>query len=232
MDMSFEHTKQRSQLVTLTVESGEAVYVLHPNQIAAFQGEPSNREDSLMKLPGMYRKKRLIQSRIRGPAQVLLGLPDSYCVTPVEIAKDDDLLFEYRHVLFYNEGLTYKTHIQRIRHALLTRDLVKMRFAGPGTLGLITAGPLYPVELKPDKPLYVEMGCLVAYPREVSIKPCVYGNTLASQTMKYQWELAGRGTVLLQPSRPDPALDEQLQGDSLVRRVLRELLPFGGVFIK
>ena len=38
---------------------GEAVHVLHPNQIVAFQGMPEQREDALMKLPSMYRKKRL-----------------------------------------------------------------------------------------------------------------------------------------------------------------------------
>jgi hypothetical protein len=71
MDVSFEKAEHRKQLATLTVETGEAVCVLHPNQIVAFQGGAAQREDSFMNLPGMYRKKRFVQSRIHGPAQFM-----------------------------------------------------------------------------------------------------------------------------------------------------------------
>jgi uncharacterized protein (AIM24 family) len=91
---------------------------------------------------------------------------------------------------------------------------------------------LYPIELDPEKPLYVDIQCLVAYPQHVSLTPCVYGNTLASQHMNYHWEIKGTGTVLLQPCKPDKRLDEHMQNDSFMRRLLREVIPFGGVFIK
>jgi uncharacterized protein (AIM24 family) len=232
MDISFEQGGKRARLATLTVESGESVHVLHPNQIIAFQGAPSLREDSFMKLSGMYRKKRLIQARVHGPSRFMLGLPDGYCLSTVAIQKEDDLLFEFRHVMFYTDGMSFRTQIQTVRNALMTRDFVKMRFQGPGTLGLLTAGPLYPVELDPEKPLYVDISCLVAYPQHIKLTPCVYGNTLASQHMNYHWELTGRGTVLLQPCKPDKALDEHMESDSFIRRVLREVIPFGGIFIR
>ncbi|MCZ8513901.1 AIM24 family protein [Paenibacillus filicis] len=219
-------------LAALELEEGEAVHVLHPNQIVAFRGASSQREDSLMKLSGMYRKKRMIQSCIRGKSRFLLGLPDGYILTAVNIAAEDDLLFEFRHVLFYTEGMKFRTHIQTVAKALMTRDLVRMRFEGPGTLGLLTSGPLYELALHPTEPLFVDTACLVAYPRQSQIRPCVYGNTLASQHMNYQWELTGQGSVLIQPCKPDKTLDDQMQSNGLIRRVLRELLPFGGVFIK
>ncbi|MDF2959264.1 MAG: hypothetical protein K0S39_999, partial [Paenibacillus sp.] len=59
MDISFEQAEQVTRLAAITLNPGESVHVLHPNQIVAFQGEPSLREDSFMKLSGMYRKKRL-----------------------------------------------------------------------------------------------------------------------------------------------------------------------------
>ncbi|SFK94203.1 Uncharacterized conserved protein, AIM24 family [Paenibacillus sp. 1_12] len=232
MDISYEQPEQRTRIASLTVEQGESVHVLHPNQIVAFQGSPSLREDSFMKLSNMYRKKRMIQSRISGPSRCMLGLPEGYNLGTVSIQKDDDLLFEFKHVLFFMEGMTFRTHIQSVRNALMTRDFVKMRFQGPGTLGLLTAGPLYQVELHPQSPLFVDVNCLVAYPQHITLKPCVYGNTLASQHMNYQWELKGKGSVLLQPCKPDKQLDEHMQSDSLIRRVLREVIPFGGIFIK
>jgi uncharacterized protein (AIM24 family) len=232
MDISFEQAGQMTRLAALTVEKGESVHVLHPNQIVAFQGSSHLREDSFMKLSNMYRKKRLIQSRISGPSRCMLGLPEGYNLGTVSIKEDDDLLFEFKHVLFYMEGMSFRTHIQTVRNAIMSRDFVKMRFQGPGTLGLLTTGPLYEVELHPDNPLYVDVQCLVAYPQHISLKPCVYGNTLASQHMNYHWELTGTGSVLLQPCKPDKQLDEQMQSESWMRRVLREVIPFGGIFIK
>jgi hypothetical protein len=44
--------------------------------------------------------------------------------------------------------------------------------------------------------------------------------------------MTGAGRVLLQPSKPDRGLNEQMQQDGFIRRVLREVIPFGGVFIK
>jgi uncharacterized protein (AIM24 family) len=232
MEVSFDQADQRTRLATLTVDRDESVHVLHPSQIVAFQGSSSQRVDSFMRLPSMYRKKRFVQSRIYGPARFMLGVPDGYCVGTVPIAEEDDLLFEFKHVLFYTEGVRFQTHVQSVRNAVITRDLVKMRFQGPGTLGLLTAGPLYQIELHPDQPIYVDTSCLVAYPRQAQIRLCVYGNTLASQNMNYQWEMTGYGFVLLQPCKPNKALDEQMQNDSVIRRVLREVIPFGGVFIR
>jgi uncharacterized protein (AIM24 family) len=232
LEVSFDQADQRTRLAALTVDRDESVQVLHPSQIVAFQGSSSQREDSFMKLPSMYRKKRFVQSRIYGPARFLLGIPDGYCVGTVPIAGEDDLLFEFKHVLFYTEGVRFQTHVQSVRNAVITRDLVKMRFQGTGTLGLLTAGPLYQIELHPDQPIYVDTSCLVAYPRQAQIRLSVYGNTLASQNMNYQWEMTGYGIALLQPCKPSKALDEQMQNDSVIRRVLREVIPFGGVFIR
>jgi uncharacterized protein (AIM24 family) len=230
--ISYEQAEQRTRLATLSVERSESVHVLHPSQIVAFQGDSSLREDSFMRLPSMYRKKRFVQSRIHGPSRFMLGLPDGYCLGTVPIGEEDDLLFEFKHVLFYTEGVRFQTHVQSVRNALITRDLVKMRFQGQGTLGLLTAGPLYQTELHPSEPIYIDTSCLVAYPRHADIRLSVYGNTLASQHMNYHWEMTGHGTVLLQPCKPNKALDEQMQNDSFIRRVLREVIPFGGVFIR
>ena len=141
MEVIFEKASSQARMATLQLEQGEAVHVLHPNQIVAFQGMPELREDALMKLPGMYRKKRLIQSRVKGPGQLLMGLPEAYSLAVVPLEAEDDLLFEFRHVLFYSEGVTFTTHLQSVKNTLITQDLVKMQFNGPGTLGLLTAGP-------------------------------------------------------------------------------------------
>lgn len=232
MDVNFEHASSHAKMATLRIEQDESIHVLHPNQIVAFQGRSEQREDSLMKLPSMYRKRRLIQSRVRGPAQLMLGLPEGYSMSVVPIGDDDDLLYEFRHVLFYTDGVSFTSHLQNVKNTLITQDLVKMQFKGPGTLGLLTAGPLYQMALDPKKPLYVDINCLIAYPRHAELRLSVYGNTLASQHMNYHWEMTGHGHVLLQPCKPDRKLDEHMKNDSLLRRIAREVLPFGGIFIK
>ena len=232
MEISFEQAEKRKQLATLTLGQGESVHVLHPNQIIAFQGASAKREDSFLNLPGMYRKKRLIQSRISGPVRFMLGLPEGYYIATVPLEAEDDLLYEFRHILFYKTGITFRSQVQSVKNALITRDFIRMRFQGPGILGLISVGPLLEVELHPENPLYVDMACLIAYPQKAQMRLCVYGNTLASQHMNFQWEITGTGRVLLQPSKPDQALNEQMQKGGFLRRMLREVIPFGGVFIR
>lgn len=232
MEVIFENASAQSRVATLQLDKGQAAHVLHPNQIVAFQGRPEQREDSFMKLPSMFRKKRLIQSRVTGPAKVMMGLPEGYSLAVIPLEAEDDLLFEFRNVLFYSDGVTFTTHMQSVKNTLITQDLVKMQFYGPGTLGLLTTGPLYQMELNTEQPLFVDVSCLVAYPRQAKLRLCVYGNTLASQHMNYQWEITGHGHVLMQPCKPDPKLDEHMKSEGLLRRIAREVLPFGGVFIK
>lgn len=232
MQVAYEHANSQARMATLRIEQNESIHVLHPNQIVAFQGMSEQREDSLMKLPGMYRKKRLIQSRLQGPAQLLLGLPDGYSMSVLPLGAEDDLLYEFRHVLFYTEGVSFSSHLQNVKNTFITQDLVKMQFKGPGSLGLMTTGPLYQMALDPKLPLFVDTSCLVAYPRNAELRLCVYGNTLASQHMNYHWEMTGNGHVLLQPCKPDRKLDEQMNNDSFLRRIAKEVIPFGGIFIK
>jgi hypothetical protein len=50
--------------------------------------------------------------------------------------------------------------------------------------------------------------------------------------MAYHWKITGTGSVLLQSAPMDPDFEEQLGGDGLIKRTLRELLPFGNIYIK
>jgi len=218
--------------VHISLEHNDVLHLLHPKTLLAYQGDPRNREDKLMDLGGMYRKKKLVRSRIQGPADMIVGLPPSFLLESVDIPEDSDLLFDFRHVLFYTEGLAMKSKVQKIKNVWITREWVRMKFTGPGRLGLITSGALATLQLDPERPLFVEAGSLVAYPENAKIKLSVYGNQLASQYMNVQWEITGRGPVLMQTGFRDPQLEEQIHKDGIVRRTLRELLPFGGVYIR
>lgn len=218
--------------VRVVLEPGEALHVLHPKTIVAFQGAPLQREDRVMDLANAYRKKKWIRSKLQGPADVLLGLPPGCALTVVDIEPDSDLLFDFKHVLFYTEGLTMRSRIQKIRTAWITRQWVRMKFSGPGKVGVVTAGDLASIPLHAGVPLFAESGSLVAFPERADVRLSVYGNTLASQHMNVQWELTGSGPALVQSGTKETGLADQLSGDGVVKRLLRELLPFGSVYIK
>lgn len=219
--------------VHVTLDEADKLHVLHPKAIIAYQGLPHLREDRFMDLAGLYRKKKWIRSLLAGPSEFVLGLPPGCSLETVEIDKDSDLLFDLRHIIFFSDGMQLKAKIQKMKNAWITREFVRMRFSGPGTLGVITAGDVKAIQLHKDRPLYVEAGALVAYPEHASIKLSVYGNQLASQHMQVQWEITGSGPVLIQTGSHDADLVQQLQSSGgIVKRVLRELLPFGGVYIK
>ncbi|WP_409345485.1 AIM24 family protein [Paenibacillus sp. MBLB4367] len=218
--------------IHITLGDEDALQLLHPKALLAYQGFPQNREDKIMDLAGMYRKKKLVRSRIMGPAELIIGLPPGCLLETIEIPEESDLLFDFRHVLFYSDGLSMKSKVQTIKNVWITREWVRMKFKGPGQLGLLSSGALATLQLDPERPLFVEAGSLVAYPENAAIKLSVYGNQLASQHMNVQWEITGRGPVLMQTGFRDPQLDEQIHKDGIVRRALRELLPFGGVYIR
>ncbi|MFC4597867.1 AIM24 family protein [Cohnella hongkongensis] len=180
----------------------------------------------------MYRKRKLIRSCLRGPSRLILGMPPNCMLEIVDVPENNHLLFDFRHVLFYTDGMTMKSKLQTFKNAWITREWVRMRFSGPGRIGLLSSGSIATLQLDPEVPLFVEAGALVAYPENASIKLSVYGNPLATQHMNVQWEMKGAGPILMQTGFRDGHLEDQLHKDSLVRRTLRELLPFGGVYIR
>ncbi|MUT64655.1 AIM24 family protein [Paenibacillus sp. NEAU-GSW1] len=218
--------------VQVTLEETDKLHVLHPKSVIAFQGMPQNREDRVMDLAGMYRKRKMIRSLFHGPSELVIGLPPGCSLETMEIDEHSDLLFDFRHVIFFSDGMKLKSVIQKLKNAWITKEFVRMRFSGPGTLGLITAGDIKAIPLHPDRPLFVEAGALVAYPGTASIRLSVYGNKLASQHMNVQWEITGSGPVLIQTGSHDAVLEAQLQNGGFIKRLLREVLPFGSVYIK
>lgn len=233
MEVIQEAQELHAQMTSLHLSGDEAVYILHPRQIIAFQGDSANREDRFMDIAGMYRKRKFIQSRISGPSCVMLGLPNGYCLKTLHITEGSDLLFEWKHILFYTEGIHVERRVQTLKNVLITKEIVKMKFhADDGLLGILSNGPLYSLQLHPEQPTYVNIGCLVAYPENATLKPCVYGNSIASQNMNVQWEITGTGHILLQTNINDRQLEHDLEGDGLVKRIMRETIPFGGIFIR
>jgi len=218
--------------VRIDLDGEETLQLLHPKALLAFHGDPRHREDRFMDLSGMYRKRKLIKSELRGPASLILGMMPGCLMEVVDIPEDSNLLFDFRHVLFYTDGMTMKSRVQTFKNAWITRELVRMRFSGPGRIGLLSSGSIATLQLDPYVPLFVEAGSLVAYSENASIKLSVYGNPLATQHMNVQWEMTGTGPILMQTGFRDSALEDQIHKDSIVRRTLRELLPFGGVYIR
>jgi uncharacterized protein (AIM24 family) len=216
----------------ITLDADDTLHVLHSRSIIAYQGDPRGREDRFMDIGGMYRKKKWVRSRLQGPSEFLLGLPAGFSLLTIDVPEESNLLFDFRHVAFFSDGMTYKSKILKLQTAWITRELVRMRFSGPGKLGVITVGDITSIQLDPERPLYVDKSALVAYPEDASIELSVYGNPLASQSMNVQWELRGRGPVLIQTGSRDVQLQDKLTDDGWFKRLLREVLPFGSVYIK
>lgn len=216
----------------LLLDQNDAIHVLHPGQIVAFQGESARREDKLMNLQGMYRKKKLIRSRLSGPARLLLALPGGYTLHCLPLAGNEDLLFDFRHLLFYTERIEMKSVVQSFKNIIATKDIMRMKFSGEGTIGIISTGPIREWKLDPHTASYIDTRTLIAFPHNAAIELSVYGNHLASQHMSYQWKITGAGSALLQAGRPDAQLEQFVGQDSLMKRLLREIVPFGGVWFK
>ncbi|WP_058303532.1 AIM24 family protein [Gorillibacterium timonense] len=214
------------------LHDGELLHLLNPKALVAFRGAPSLREDRFMDLKGMYRKRKLIRSDLSGPSEFILSLPAGYHLKLLPLTAGTDLLFDIRSILFFEEGISMKSVLLKVKNMIVTREFLKMKFTGTGALGILSRGPLYEMKLDPDVPVYVDSRCLVAYPENAKVDLCVYGNHLASQHMNYQWEIRGTGSVLLQTGTTEAELEAEHPNDGLIKRVLREVIPFGGVIIK
>lgn len=218
--------------VRITMSGDEAMHVLHSKSIIAYQGAPRSREDRFMDIGGVFRKKKWIRSRLQGPSEFLLGLPAGFSLESFDIPEESSLLFDFRHVVFFTDGMTFKSKILKLKTAWITRELVRIKFSGPGKLGIITVGDITTMQLDPIQPLFVDKSALIAYPEDAAIRLSVYGNTLASQHMNVQWEMRGSGPVLIQTGSRDRQMEDKLSEDGWFKRLLREVLPFGSVYIK
>ncbi|MFN0224399.1 hypothetical protein [Paenibacillus sp. KR2-11] len=129
------------QTAAVQLDAGEACLVLRPGGIIAYQGAPQGREDRILNLAGMYRKKQWVESRLSGPARFVLGVPPGHYLKALQLEAESSLLFDMEHVLFYSEGLRLQSRLQRTQEAFVSRDWVRMKFSGGGTLGLLSSGP-------------------------------------------------------------------------------------------
>lgn len=219
--------------VTFDIRDGEKLHLLHPSQIIAFRGSADKRADKLMNVKGMYRKKKLIRADFTGPCQFVAAMPPSIALKIITLTAESDLLYDFRHLFFYTEGVRMETRLLSMKNMMITRDAVKMKFSGEGQIGILTQGQVLELPLSTDEPVYVEAGCVIAYPENAKLELSVYGNHLASQHMKYQWKITGRGSVLVQAGGGGGGLERDLNNnDGIIKRFLREAIPFGGVFIK
>ncbi|MBW4081380.1 AIM24 family protein [Paenibacillus sp. S150] len=232
VEVQSEGDSGSGQAVAFTVEESEEIHVLHPQQIIAYQGPSSGRADRLMDVKGMCRKRKLIRSDMTGPCRFVAALPPGYRVKTFQLDRKSDLLYDFRHLFFYSKGITMETRVLSMRNMLVTRDIIKVKFSGPGSIGILTEGTVCEAELHPFDPLYVDAGSIIAYPENAKLELTVYGNHLASQHMSYHWKMTGHGPVMFQAGRQSRRFERDNNEDGIIKRFLREALPFGGVFIK
>ncbi|OBZ08877.1 hypothetical protein A8L34_22235 [Bacillus sp. FJAT-27264] len=232
IDVQDEGNNTSGQALSFSVGENEMVHVLHPQQIIAYQGPSSGRSDRLMDVKGIYRKRKLIRSDMSGPCRFVAALPPGYRVKTLELEGNNDLLYDFRHLFYYSEGITMQTRVLSMKNMFITRDIVKIKFSGRGSIGILTEGTVCEAELHPYEPLYVDAGSIIAYPENAKLELTVYGNHLASQHMSYHWKMTGHGPVLFQAGVQNRRFERDNNDDGIIKRFLREALPFGGVFIK
>ncbi|GGA32428.1 AIM24 family protein [Paenibacillus physcomitrellae] len=234
MDIRFETETLQAlgEAATFRLSDGETAHMLHPSQIIAYRGASAGRVDRLMDVKGMYRKHKLLRADLTGPCEFIAVLPPGYNLKPVELQTGSDLLYDYRHLFYYTDGVTMQSRILNVKNMLITRDAIKMKFSGIGQIGLLTEGHVVEAVLHPSEPIYVQADSVIAYPENARMELAVYGNHLASQHMSYHWKITGQGSVLLQAGRESRKLEDSLQNEGLFKRILREVIPFGSVFIK
>ncbi|MDP4099005.1 AIM24 family protein [Paenibacillus sp. P96] len=231
-DGEHQHGGSSGNAVTFTLEEQEVVHVLHPQQIIAYRGPSSGRSDKLMNIKGIYRKRKLIQGDFAGPCRFTAALPPGFSLKMVTLADGSDLLYDFKHLFCYTSGIRMRAKVLSMKNMLFTRDAVKIKFEGSGQIGLLTQGVVCQEALHPTEPIYIDARSVIAYPESASLELTVYGNNLASQHMNYHFKMTGRGTVLFQAGEYNRRLAQDLDDESVIKRFLREALPFGGVFIK
>jgi uncharacterized protein (AIM24 family) len=233
VDVQDDDGSGSGQALIFTMGDNEEVHVLHPQQIIAYQGPSSGRADRFMDVKGMYRKQKLIRADMSGPCRFVAALPPGYRVKTVHLDGKSDLLYDFKHLFYYSKGIEFQTRVLSMKNMLVTKDIVKVKFSGKGSIGILTEGTVTEAALHPADPLYVDAGSVIAYPENAKLELTVYGNHLASQHMSYHWKMTGHGSVLFQAGRQNRRFERDTHdGDGVIKRFLREALPFGGVFIK
>src|SRR5690554_162052 len=95
--------------VRIQLEDTDTLHVLHPQSMIAYQGTPHNREDRFMDLAAAARKRKWIRSRMKGPSEMIIALPAGCSLESIEIPEISNLLFDFRHIMFFTEGMALKS---------------------------------------------------------------------------------------------------------------------------
>ncbi len=227
------HDESVGSVVTLDLAEGEKLHVLHPQQIIAYRGPSSGRSDKLMNIKGMYRKHKLIQADFTGACRLIAALPPGFSLKMIELEGGDDLLYDFRNLFWYSSGIHMRTKLLSMKNMLFSRDVIKMKFDGIVPDRSIDSGTGMPGTAssnRADVCRCKQRHCLSR--KRQAGADSVWQPFGTSQHMNYHFKMTGHGTVLFHAGEHHRRLQQDMNDDGVIKRFLREVIPFGGVFIK
>jgi uncharacterized protein (AIM24 family) len=110
-----------------------------------FEGNPDDRVDEFFSLKDIFRKHSFLRAVLSGPSRCILSLNSNFFITIIDIREDNNLLYEFKNILFYSHGISLSHVFQPVKHMLTTKSIVKAKFEGEGKVGLMSSSPLIPI---------------------------------------------------------------------------------------
>jgi len=176
----------------------------------------------------MIKKGSLLASNIRGKASLVLSLPRGYYIKIIKIKGSDDMLYEYKNVLFFSHEIQMKSEIVPLESILTTGSIARLSFHGYGFIGIMSQGELIEKQIS-ENGVYVCCNNLVAFPRKVSLQPGVYGNGKASQSMPWHYLITNEknvaASIIIESVCMSGSLQSQESGDGILKRFIKEVVP-------
>jgi len=214
--------------IEINLDENEPITILEPESIIFFDGDPEKRNDQFLDFKSMIKKGSLLSSNIRGKASLVLSLPRWYYIKIIEIKGKDDMLYEYKNVLFYSNDIQLTAEFAPLKIIATTGSLARLCFHGSGFIGIMSQGELIQKQIS-EKGVYVCCNNLVSIPRSVSLTPCVYGNETASQSMSWHYLITNEknvaASIIIESVCMSGSLQSQASGEGIFKRFIKEVVP-------
>lgn len=233
MGVGIKNLGTLNNMVEITINNNEYIYVYHPNTIIAFQATDCNkqRKDGI-RFKNLFNKHEFIETTLNGPATTILAVPPGCYVTIIDLEEHEDMLYDYKNLLFISQGIEVNKVIQKIRNMVISQSIFKVKLSGKGQVGLISGGALHAISLNKENPVYVKLGNLVSLPAKATWGLHTYGNELAVQNGGLHYEITGTGKIFVEAISSREYLKQmKCTTDNIGIRIIKEYIPGASIII-
>lgn len=223
--------------VEIILKDGDSLTLLEPESLIMYEGNPENIKKERIKICDdidrriLLAKNAFTKTTIEGAANLVISLPREFFITIIKIEDSQQLLYNFKDVIFYTKNISFYFKIIKIKEimkAIATGSLVFTGIRGNGYVGIFHNAKLFKKDISISSSVLVNKNSIIAFPESAHVKLIPVGNKLHAHTTKLMCSIRGSqeaGEYILYQGANIDFASQQLQSDNIFKRFIKEFVP-------